>query len=125
MNGGIQIGAGLGKLRITLDQEFHKDLILNFSINKPDHHILNIAYHLSKQNPEIQVILVTKDVNLRMKAKSIGLLAQDYKSDQVKDITTLPKGFRTIEDFSEQLIKKLFDKPHELEVDEFPGQKKY
>ena len=123
MNGGIQIGGGLGKLRITLEQEFHKDLVLNFSTNKPDHHILNIAYHLSKQNPEIQVILVTKDVNLRMKAKSIGLLAQDYKSDQVKDITTLPKGFRTIEDFPEQLIIKLFDKPHEFDVSEFPDKK--
>ncbi|NIP39645.1 MAG: PhoH family protein [Candidatus Dadabacteria bacterium] len=124
MNGGIKIGAGLGKLRITLDQEFHKDLILNFSINKPDHHILNIAYHISKQNPDRQVILVTKDVNLRLKAKSISLLAQDYKSDQVKDIATLPKGFRTIEDFSEELIKKLFDKPYQFEVDEFPDKEK-
>jgi PhoH-like ATPase len=123
LNGGIKIGAGLGKLRITLDQEFHKDLILNFSINKPDHHILNIAYHISKQNPQRQVILVTKDVNLRLKAKSISLLAEDYKTDQVKDITTLPNGYRTIEDFPEQLIKKLFDKPYEFELDMIPESK--
>ena len=43
-----------------------------------------------------------------MKAKSIGLLAEDYKTDHVKDITTLQKGYRTIEDFPEQLIKKFF-----------------
>ncbi len=122
LNGGIKIGPRLGRLKIRLDEEFHKDLVLNFSINKPDHHILNIGYRISKENPQRQVILVTKDVNLRMKAKSIGLLAQDYKTDRVKDIATLPKGFRTIEDFPEELIKKLFDKPHEFALDEFPDK---
>lgn len=120
LNGGINIGKKLGKLRIKLDQEFHKDLILNFSLNKPDHHILNIAYHISRENPDREVILVTKDVNLRMKAKSIGLLAQDYKSDQVKDVETLPNGYKTTDDFDEGLLKKLYDQPHELPPDEFP-----
>jgi len=123
LNGGIKIGPRLGNLKIRLDQEFHKDLVLNFSINKPDHHILNIGYHISKENPQREVILVTKDVNLRMKAKSIGLLAEDYKTDHVKDITTLQKGYRTIEDFPEQLIKKFFEKPYEFELDKFPDYK--
>lgn len=120
LNGGIKIGPHLGKLRIKLDVEFHDDLSLNFSNNKPDHHILNIAYHISKENPAREVILVTKDVNLRMKAKAIGLLAQDYKSDQVKDVSSLPKGFRIIENFPVDIIKRLYDKPFEIELHDFP-----
>ena len=120
LNGGIKIGPHLGNLRIKLDVEFHNDLSLNFSTNKPDHHILNIAYHISRENPKREVILVTKDVNLRMKAKAIGLLAQDYKSDQVKDVSSLHKGYRIIEDFPVDIIKQLYDKPFEIEFPAFP-----
>jgi PhoH-like ATPase len=80
-NGGVPIGPGLGKITVKLDRKFHEDIVLSFSESRPDHHVLNIAYHLAKENPSLQVILVTKDVNLRIKAKSVGLVAQDYKSD--------------------------------------------
>ncbi|MCF8094526.1 MAG: hypothetical protein K9J79_04115 [Desulfobacteraceae bacterium] len=40
--------------------------------------MLNTAYQLASQEPDTEVILVTKDVNLRMKAKAVGLMAQDY-----------------------------------------------
>lgn len=122
LNGGIKIGPHLGSLRIKLDVEFHDDLSLNFSSSKPDHHILNIAYHISRENPRREVILVTKDVNLRMKAKAIGLLAQDYKTDQVKDVSSLHKGYRTIEDFPVDTIKQLYEKPFEIEFSELPNK---
>ncbi|MBD3306377.1 ribonuclease, partial [candidate division KSB3 bacterium] len=91
---GMSIGPNQGRIMIKLEQKFHEDLALNFSHQKPDHHILNIAYHCAKENPSRQVILVTKDSNFRMKAKSVGLLAEDYTTDHVKDVSTLYTGHR-------------------------------
>jgi len=88
-NGGARIGPGKGRLYIALEKQMHADIKTNFSSPKPDHHILNIAYTLATENPERAVILVTKDVNFRMKARSVGIAAEDYKTDHVKDIASL------------------------------------
>jgi len=117
-NGGVSIGPDLGKITVKLDRKFHEDLVLSFSEARPDHHVLNVAYYLAKENPSMQVILVTKDVNLRIKAKSIGLMTQDYKSDQIKDISTLYTGKRLIEDIPGSILKKLYEKPFELDPSE-------
>jgi len=113
---GVKIGPNLGNIIIKLEQEFHPDLKINFSLNKPDHHILNTAYHLFKNNDKRQVILVTKDVNFRMKAKSVGLMAQDYKSDHVKDISALYTGCRVEENLPDDLIDHLYKALHEFDV---------
>jgi len=96
-NGGVRIGPGKGRISIKLDREMHPDLVANFSSQKVDHHILNIAYHLAKESPGRQVILVSKDVNLRMKAKSLGIMAEDYKTDHVEDLSSLYKGYQLID----------------------------
>ncbi len=108
-NGGIKIGKGLGKISISLDREIHEDLAKSFSLNKNDHRILNIAYHLSKEQPTKNVILISKDVNLRMKAKSVGLKTENYRNDQVKDIEMLYHGHRTVDNIDGQLIERLFN----------------
>ena len=112
---GAEIGEGHGKIMIKLEQEFHPDLKLNFSPQKPDHHILNVCYHLYKDNPSRQVILVSKDVNLRMKAKSVNLMAQDYTTDHVKDVSALYEGLRVRENISSDLIDLMYQKPFELD----------
>jgi len=122
-NGGVPIGPGLGKINVKLDRKFHEDLVLSFSESRPDHHVLNIAYHTAKENPSLQVILVTKDVNLRIKAKSIGLVAQDYKSDQIKDISTLYTGKRFVENIPGNVLNKLYEAPFELNPSELPLEK--
>ena len=122
-NGGVSIGPGLGKISVRLDREFHKDLTLSFSESRPDHHILNIAYHEAKGNPSTEIILVTKDVNLRIKAKSVGLVAQDYKSDQIKDIKTLYTGKRLFGNISDDVLKVLYEAPFELEPSALPLEK--
>ncbi len=119
-NGGVSLGANQGKIRIQLERDFHTDLARNFSPNKPDHHILNMAYHLWKENGSREVILVTKDVNLRLKAKSIGLVAQDYKSDQVKDLSALYTGYRTEEHIPSELIQQMYQVPFEFVPSAFP-----
>ncbi|MBI5592671.1 MAG: PhoH family protein [Deltaproteobacteria bacterium] len=122
-NGGVPIGPGLGKITVKLDRKFHEDLVLSFSESRPDHHVLNIAYHLARENPSLQVILVTKDVNLRIKAKSVGLVAQDYKSDQIKDITTLYTGKRLVENIPGMVLQKLYEPPFELEPSDLSLEK--
>ncbi|MCG8339256.1 MAG: PhoH family protein [Proteobacteria bacterium] len=108
-DGGIKIGKGLGRISISLDREIHEDLAKSFSPNKNDHRILNIAYHLSKEHKTKNVILISKDVNLRMKAKSVGLNAENYRNDQVRDIATLYNGHRTVENIDSGLIEQLFN----------------
>lgn len=110
---GIVLGPGLGKILVKLERKFHEDLALNFSPQKADHHILNIAYYQAKENPDRQVILVTKDGNFRMKAKSVGLIAEDYTTDHVKDVSSLYTGRRIYEDAPEEVIDRLFQEPFE------------
>ncbi|PIE35571.1 ribonuclease [candidate division KSB3 bacterium] len=119
---GVKIGPGHGNILIKLEQTFHDDLALNFSPQQADHHILNIAYHHAKEHPERQVILVTKDGNFRMKAKSVGLLAQDYTTDRVKDISMLYTGRRIEEHIPTECINKLYQEPYEVDSAELQLQ---
>jgi len=114
---GVKIGAGLGNVIIKLEGGFHKDLAFNFTPDNPDHHILNVAYTTAKENPSKTVVIVSKDVNLRMKAKAIDLLAEDYASDQVSDIDDLYKGWREIENAPDEAINALYKDPGEIDID--------
>ena len=107
-NGGVDIGPGKGKVSIKLEQPLHEDLRHHFpATGKPDHQILNIGYCLAKEDPTRRCILVSKDVNLRMKAKAAGLMAEDYTTDHVKDVGKLYTGCRLIEEADPELIDAL------------------
>ncbi|MCI5141412.1 MAG: PhoH family protein, partial [Candidatus Electrothrix sp. ATG1] len=107
-NGGVSLGEGKGRLSIKLEQEPHPELVHHFPASaKPDHQILNICYHLHKEERSRTVILVTKDVNLRMKAKAVGLMAENYITDHVKDLGALYTGTRVINDSPFGLIDEL------------------
>ena len=74
---GVPIGPDHGMVRVQLEQGLHPDLAPNFSRTKPDHLILNCAYTLAKQEERRSpVVLVSKDVNIRLKAKAVGLLSE-------------------------------------------------
>jgi len=113
---GVRIGKGLGNIIVKIDKVFHKELGLNFDQHNPDHHILNIAFHLSREQGGRQIILVSKDVNLRMKAKALGLMAQDYTTDSVKDISSLYTGIRVQEGIREELINRLYMERCEIDL---------
>ena len=110
---GVKIADGLGKVMVKVSQEFHPKLRRSFAAQTPDHEILNIAYRLAHTKPKRQVILVSKDVNLRMKAKAVGLTAQDYRNDHVKDVRALYPGIRLQEHVEERLIERLYA-PHQV-----------
>jgi PhoH-like ATPase len=117
-NGGLPLGAGRGKISIKLDRAFDESIAANFSPKKPDHHILNIGYQVSLEHSDREVSLVTKDVNLRMKAKAVGLMAQDYKNDHVSDIQQLYTGTRIEENVDPELINLMYTPPYEFPSDE-------
>jgi PhoH-like ATPase len=119
-NGGVKIGPNRGRISIKLEQQFHEKVAFKYSCNKPDHHILNTTYHLAVDNSTRDVILVTKDVNLRMKAKSIGLMAQDYTTDHVKDISSLYAGQRIEENITEEAIDRMYIDPYQIGVSALP-----
>jgi PhoH-like ATPase len=107
-NGGKQLGPNLGYLRIETGKPFSEELQRSFREDIPDHHILAIAEYTSKQHPDRKTILVTKDINLRMKAKSLGIQSEDYKTDQVHDINILDKTVDIYENFSPEIIERLY-----------------
>ncbi|WP_059025683.1 PhoH family protein [Gabonibacter massiliensis] len=121
---GASLGKGMGRLFIQPGVPFSDEMKTSFSDDIPDHRILAVAEYLSKKKEGEKVILVTKDMNLRMKAKSLGVQAEDYKTDQVKNLDTfLNKSVVTIEDFSPELIAKLYENNGGIPVATFfPGQ---
>ncbi|WP_333841331.1 PhoH family protein [Pelomicrobium sp.] len=56
---------------------------------KADNQILAVVMHLQQLHPRRQVILVSKDINMRIKARALGLAAEDYFSDKVLEDTDL------------------------------------
>lgn len=119
-DGGIKIGPKMGRISVKLEREMPEELRQSFSAQSPDHRILNTAYLLQKQYPKRKVILVTKDVNLRMKSKAVGLMAEDYTTDRIEDIEQLYAGRRVEENLLESLIDRMYAVPFEIPVEELP-----
>ncbi len=114
-NGGISMGKGRGKLRIAISKGLAPAIRDAFRDDTPDHRVLSVAYEWhAKLEGKSQVILVTKDVNLRMKAKALGILAEDYTTDRVKSIEELYSGKGIVENVDDDLLIKLFQPPYQV-----------
>jgi len=81
-----------------------------FGEYKADHKILNAALALQSEFPERKVILVSKDINLRLKAKSLNVNAEDYETGKIKDVSSMYKGETTVEGIAASVINDLYDK---------------
>ena len=108
-NGGKSLGKDKGKLRIEAGKPFSDTLKTSFREDIPDHRILAIAEYTMKEYSKRKIVLVSKDINLRMKAKSLGIQAEDYKTDKVTDINVLEKTITTFENFNDHLIEVLYE----------------
>ena len=83
--GGLPIGKDLGWIKVEPNHPFSGEFADFFKDDIPDHRILSTAMWVRDQNPGCFVALVTKDINLRMKAKAVGMAVQDYLTDKVQD----------------------------------------
>lgn len=111
LNKWISIGKGKGKLKVVLDQNPQEiDAEKVYSSKKNDHKIINSAVGLIADEKNTQVILVTKDINLRIKAKAIGLISEDYETGKVKNMQPISKSSPIIDGIDAEVIKKIYKK---------------
>jgi len=101
-------GPSRGKFRVVTEENGAVDAGEVFGARKADHRILNAALGLAKQEPERRVILVSKDVNLRLKARALNLAAEDYETVKIKDLDHLPKGKNEVEVANGAAIDRLY-----------------
>ena len=89
-------GPSKGKFKVQMNEKSRKDANQIFGEKKADHNILNATMQLAEERTDCTVILVTKDINLRLKARSLNIVAEDYETGKVKDIDQLYKGNTTL-----------------------------
>ncbi len=107
----ISLGSKKGKFKIIMDYNPKNiDAEHIFAAQKNDHKIINSALVLQQEEPNRKVVLVTKDVNLRIKAKAIGVVAEDYQTGKVtlKEITS--DSAQTIDGVESDIIREIFIK---------------
>ena len=111
-------GRSHGKLRVITNGENSLDATKVYGSDKNDHRIINAALHLKEENPNQRVILVSKDINLRLKARALNLESEDYETIRIQDIEHLYKGKTTLEIEDPSVISKFYEKgkikPEEL-----------
>lgn len=97
-----------GMLKIIIDQETDIDAEKVFDRRKNDHKILNAALKLKQQEKGAKVIMVTKDINLRLKAKALELTGEDYKTGKVNEAKFMYSGKTQVDEVDSETIRKLY-----------------
>ncbi|MFO8234302.1 MAG: PhoH family protein [Bacteroidales bacterium] len=118
-DGGISLGQDRGKLSVETGKPFSEKISKSFPEESPDHRILAITEFLRDKHKKKDVILISKDINLRLKGKSIGLQAQDYESDKVTNIEPLNRNIEVLENIDPDLINELYNTPEGIPASKF------
>jgi PhoH-like ATPase len=105
-------GKGKGNFKVLMDTSGNGSVDANkiFNEDKADHRILNSALQLQKEEKGRKVILVSKDINLRLKGKALGLQAEDYTTGKIQNISSLYTGRTVIEEVDPTIINLLYEK---------------
>lgn len=107
----IKLGRGKGSFRIILEsnpREINAEYV--YSVGKNDHKIINAALYLKETEPAKDVTLVTKDINLRIKAKALGINSEDYETGKVENSEIDAASSNTIENIDSEIIRQIFTK---------------
>jgi PhoH-like ATPase len=78
-----------GRLRLQTTALPSTALPSSLASTKADNQILGVVHALQERWPNSDVVLVSKDINMRIKARALGLRAEDYFNDQVVEDTDL------------------------------------
>lgn len=116
---GAELGEGLGRLFIVTGEIDAPKVHTSFPARKPDHQILAVAEYLGKKDPDTKTVLVTKDVNLRMKARSVGILSEDYITDKVVNIDIFDKSNEVFDHVDPALIDRIYSSREGIDISEF------
>lgn len=113
-NGGVPLGKGKGKVRIVITKGLSKEIQNVFREDNTDHRVLSAAYDISLQLKKSRVVLISKDVNLRMKSKALGIPAEDYTTDRISSVENLYSGKDIVENFDDVLLQEFFSAPYQV-----------
>jgi len=103
-------GKTKGNFKVLMNPDNKVNANVIFGEEKNDHKILNAALYLKEHETNRKVILVSKDINLRLKAKSLEILAEDYETGKIKNITELENtGKYILEDVDPDHINTLYE----------------
>jgi PhoH-like ATPase len=105
----IEINKGLGKFKVVMDTDpktMNAEKI--YAAVKNDHKIINAALLVQEEFPSRTVILVTKDINLRIKAKALGVPAEDYETGKVYEIKEKLEPNNIIDGVDAEVIREIF-----------------
>ena len=116
---GAKLGEGLGRLFVVTGEVKAPKVQASFPVRKADHLILAVAEELEAKYPKMKTVLVTKDVNLRMKARSIGVLCEDYITDKVINIDIFEKSNEIFENIDPALIDRIYSSKEGIDITEF------
>lgn len=116
---GASLGPGKGALFIVTGDKYQDRIAASFPNKTPDHRILSCASFVAEAHPKTKTIFVTKDVNLRMKAKALGIEVEDYITDKVVDINLFAKEQDTYEGIDADLIDKVYALPEGVDTSFF------
>ena len=112
LNEWISLGESKGRFKILMDslniEKVNAEEI--YGNPKNDHKIINAAISLQNEEKNATIILVTKDINLRLKAKAIGLISEDFETGKVKNLKVFTNGLPVIENIDAQVIQNIYQK---------------
>lgn len=109
LNQWIPLGKNRGHLKIVMVTSLlQTDAEVIYGKDKNDHKIINVALWIQEQEKNSKITLVTKDINLRIKSKAIGLISEDYLTGKVTDIKNISEGTINVDDIDSEIIRKLY-----------------
>ena len=89
---GIRLDKGKGIIYVKLCEK--ENLPEDLDLSVPDNEIIGVALNQAAQNPRRKVIVVTRDINMRVKCDSLGLITEDFQTNQiVKNTSHIYTGF--------------------------------
>ena len=115
---GVQLTPESGRLSVVLTTSLHRRVREAFHEDKPDHRILSAALEVAENHKGMRTVLVTKDINLRMKARALGIDTEDYYTDKVKNSDIFENEHRTITGVSPDIINAIYSSKNGIPVEQ-------
>ena len=118
---GASLGPGKGTLHVVTGDKYQEKIYQSFPEKTADHRILSCTLSVaeSEKDRKVKTILVTKDVNLRMKARSLGIEVEDYITDKVINVDIFKRAQDIYENIDPDLIDKMYASPGGIDADLF------
>ena len=123
---GASLGPGKGTLHVVTGDKYQEKIYQSFPEKTADHRILSCTLSVaeSEKDRKVKTILVTKDVNLRMKARSLGIEVEDYITDKVINVDIFKRAQDIYENIDPDLIDKMYASPDGIDADLFDTKSK-